>query len=263
MREYYRRHHGTSDTGGEVNEHNRGYEAGEGIKEASQAASEPAKMTEEEFIAQGGLDDAVVKWVEEHGVSESVLQEFQKEENDMVKRTFDNETFNVDGIVFVETESGQEFGIAKDEEKADEMATEMVKNDLETEPSLFNQDWLEGFFDTDQFLDEVDSDVDNMDFEDVKEDPESFGLSQKDVDEETDAFTEAWEKHHEEHMEEIRGDPIGYLKDLGIDDKIIDYIDIDEAAEDAIGVDGPGHFLSSYDGNIRDLPSGAVYWRIN
>lgn len=38
VREYYRRHHGTSDTGGEVSEHNRGYEAGEGLKSASKQA---------------------------------------------------------------------------------------------------------------------------------------------------------------------------------------------------------------------------------
>ena len=39
VREYYRKKHGTADFGGEVSEHNRGYEAGSGIKTASVAAS--------------------------------------------------------------------------------------------------------------------------------------------------------------------------------------------------------------------------------
>lgn len=38
VREYYRRKHGLSEHGGEVSEHNRGYEAGKGIQSASKTA---------------------------------------------------------------------------------------------------------------------------------------------------------------------------------------------------------------------------------
>ena len=40
-------------------------------------------------------------------------------------------------------------------------------------------------------------------------------------------------------------------------------IDIDRAARDAVDTDGPGHFLSSYDGETYELPGGGVYWRVN
>ena len=39
--------------------------------------------------------------------------------------------------------------------------------------------------------------------------------------------------------------------------------DIDAAAEEAVSVDGAGHFLSSYDGSTSETKSGLVYWRTN
>jgi hypothetical protein len=37
-------------------------------------------------------------------------------------------------------------------------------------------------------------------------------------------------------------------------------INVEEAAEDAIRQDGWQNYVSSYDGNSYDLPSGAVYF---
>lgn len=64
-------------------------------------------------------------------------------------------------------------------------------------------------------------------------------------------------------------DPISYLSDIYGDEdavkKAIEIAGIDEkaAAEEAVRVDGVGHFLSGYDGNIHDGPGGIVYWRTN
>jgi len=40
-------------------------------------------------------------------------------------------------------------------------------------------------------------------------------------------------------------------------------INTEEAAEDAVATDGVAHFLSTYDGNEVELPSGAVAYRTN
>ena len=62
---------------------------------------------------------------------------------------------------------------------------------------------------------------------------------------------------------------MGYLRDVFGDQDAakqairIAGIDTDAAAEDAIAADGAGHFLSSYDGEVHDLPHGGQYWRHN
>lgn len=72
-----------------------------------------------------------------------------------------------------------------------------------------------------------------------------------------------------EKAEEILKDPVDYLADIyGKDGALkeairIAGIDEQEAAEDAVSADGIGHFLAGYDGDLRDLSSGGVYWRHN
>lgn len=64
-------------------------------------------------------------------------------------------------------------------------------------------------------------------------------------------------------------DPMEYLEDIyGREDAVkqaitIAGIDTAAAAEEAVNVDGPGHFLSSYDGSTHETKSGLVYWRHN
>jgi hypothetical protein len=64
-------------------------------------------------------------------------------------------------------------------------------------------------------------------------------------------------------------DPMEYLEDIyGKEDAVkqaikIAGIDIDAAAEEAVNVDGPAHFLSSYDGSSYNTKNGLVYWRRN
>jgi hypothetical protein len=69
--------------------------------------------------------------------------------------------------------------------------------------------------------------------------------------------------------EEQLKNPLDYLEEIyGREDAVkkaieIAGIDEDAAAEEAVRVDGAGHFLSSYDGNVNDGPDGLVYWRHN
>lgn len=64
-------------------------------------------------------------------------------------------------------------------------------------------------------------------------------------------------------------DPLAYLEDLyGAEDAIkraieIGGIDEEAAAEEAVDVDGAGHFLSTYDSSVHDGPGDLVYWRSN
>jgi hypothetical protein len=64
-------------------------------------------------------------------------------------------------------------------------------------------------------------------------------------------------------------DPMEYLEGIyGKEDAVkraieIAGIDVDAAAEEAVSVDGPAHFLSSYDGNSYTTDGGLVYWRVN
>lgn len=298
MREYYRRKHGLADFGGEVSEHNRGFEAAEGIKEASQAA------------VGNPVSPEIAKVAQDHNIPLSVLEEFIEKEGE-ITRTFDNENFGAD-VMFVQADSKQEFGIAKDEDAAIEMAESQVRDDLEEMPENFNQDWLQGFVyvsDTDKRLmasEAADNELTNLDDEDIldragddfearwnelqdlKESAEeaqkqtedttyASELGQKIVDFESkqaEIVEEAKEKLHDEIYNEwyngLDEDPVHFLSDEqgyfsreeALKQSYIQ-IDVDEAAKDAVSTDGAGHFLSSYDGEIRDLPSGAVYWRIN
>jgi len=64
-------------------------------------------------------------------------------------------------------------------------------------------------------------------------------------------------------------DPMEYLENIyGKEDAAkqaikIAGIDVKAAAEEAVGADGAGHFLSSYDGNLNDTQNGLTYWRHN
>ena len=162
----------------------------------------------------------------------------------------------------IESDEG-EWMIATSEDVAERMALDQVREDLRDEPSLFNRDFIESHFDTEQFINDIESDIYDMVWEEVKDDPESFGISEEDAEEENNRFENAVEDETKRRLDDIKYDPIDYLSGLGMEDKIYDYIDIDEAAEDAIAMDGWQHFLATYDGNSYELSNGYVFWRIN
>jgi len=97
-------------------------------------------------------------------------------------------------------------------------------------------------------LEELDSDVeievtqDRIDeLEERKEDIE--------MDDDNYEYTEeAKDEYVERRMDEVRNDPVGFLRDFGMEESIKDFIDEDEFIEGVIESDGRGHTLSSYDG---------------
>lgn len=91
---------------------------------------------------------------------------------------------------------------------------------------------------------------------------------EKEKDELLEAAKEAIaEEMYDDHYERL-SDPLEYFSEYGWEakdllERNIVSIDIDEAAEAAVSEDGVAHFISTYDGNEVDLPSGAVAFRTN
>ena len=97
-------------------------------------------------------------------------------------------------------------------------------------------------------LEELDSDVeievtqDRIDEleerkEDIKMDDDNYEYTQ-----------DAKDEYVERRMDEVRYDPVGFLRDFGMEESIKDFIDEDEFIDGVVESDGRGHTLSSYDG---------------
>jgi len=230
----------------------------------------------EELDTELGDDDLVT----------AVIEIFKEENVDLddygIKVELEsNNLARIDGI------SGDYYYVAKTEEDAEAIALAQVKQDLESEPEIFNQDWLESYIDTDNLRDQLMSDME----EDVRNNPDSYGWDptedaegneivrynaegEEDDEGEFDSEGQPFEEQTEPSDEWVEAkaaerlkDPVEYLADIyGKQDAVkeamrIAGLNIDEAASDAVAADGWQHFLCRYDGNSYDLPSGGVYWR--
>ena len=183
----------------------------------------------------------------------------------------------------------QDFTIYASEDVAHEAAVRRVLSDLENEPELFTRTWLEGYINAERIRDslmsdEQDSIRDSYDHQYRDNEAKRDKLDEEgriehdhfwDEDENEIEITselereldQAWDDFIEAEATARLEDPIQYLKDMmGDEDGLKQAIDIGginmtEAATAAVNEDGVGHFLSSYDGHLNDLPSGAVYVR--
>jgi len=184
--------------------------------------------------------------------------------------------------------NGQEFLIFKSEEVAEEYALEIVRNDLESEPELFAQDWLRGFVDEAKLrnaigdpYEEWEDDVRNLYYEDlldkmveegyVQNDDTVFFKKNTDKRIENPVRVKALNKYMEDYIEKEKPtwEPWQWLEDLyGKDEaqkQAIEMagIDVDKAAKDAVATDGWPHFVARYDGNSHPLENDAIYCRTN
>jgi hypothetical protein len=186
----------------------------------------------------------------------------------------------------------QSYYLFDDEDTAEKFAKDRVLTDLDENPEMFVQDWLEGHIDKYHLRDQLESDVSNsnydyyndiasesdreyqnrqiaelvdagyLDDEDVR-DKDGELLDEDKIEGVDKAIEEAVEKKTEEELE----DPLEYLENIyGKADAMKEAIKIagineDEAADDAISQDGWQHFVASYDGNSIDLPNGKVLVR--
>lgn len=181
-----------------------------------------------------------------------------------------------------------EYVVAPSDDEATAFAEALVRQQLEDEPDNFTQSWLEGYINIDRLRDSLHSDVEEM----VRESPESYGWKpgedsdgnelvrynaegEEDEEGEYDSDGDKIDEDEESgpsdewvenQVERQLKDPMEYLRDIYGDETMkhamqIAGINIPEAASDAVAADGAGHFLSSYDGNLHDLPNGGVWYR--
>jgi len=166
----------------------------------------------------------------------------------------------------------KEYVVAPTYDAAEEFATAMVRQQLRDEPDLFTPSWLEGYIDKEALEAQLRPDVEEM----IRESPDSYGWEPGKIRDEDDeeegaqlslpAEDEPSDEWITDKADEVLSDPIEYLREIYGDETMkrameIAGIDIEEAASDSVAAEGMGHFLSSYDGDTHDLPSGGVWWR--
>lgn len=226
-------------------------------------------------------------------IDDETFQQFLKElgyESDDVSDVTEDES----GVLRVEVGS-EEWYVFDDDDRAEQFALERVSDDLENEPELFSQDWLQGYmtiYDTDRRIiadEESDARLDGMDEDDILEDADykdEYDELQEKIDElrdekEVDKLEEEQEnlissakdkvkdKYYDEIYDSLK-DPVAYFVDeQGIysrEDLLKQpfiSIDIDEAAKDAVNTDGWQHFVATYDGNSTELDNEKVIVRLN
>lgn len=193
-----------------------------------------------------------------------------------------------EGTVYTISVGRKEYAVAENEDAAHELAIAMVTQDLEEEPEIFNQSFIESHIDTKKLARELRSDVhsERYDYyEDLAEsDPEEFWdeaerhdmeVPEAEVDEDgnegdlPEPKSADVDKLADLATDELLKDPMEYLEDIyGKEDSLkqaieIAGVDIEAAAKEAVAADGEGHFLSSYDGETHETKNGLVYWRTN
>lgn len=181
-----------------------------------------------------------------------------------------------------------EFLFFKDEDEAETYALQIVRNDLETEPEIFTQDWLRGFVDEDRLrnaigdpYEEWENDVRNLDYEDlldkmveesyVEDDDPVFFKKNGDKRIENPVRVKALNKYMEDYIEREKPswEPWDWLEEIYGKEEAQKWavenvgIDVDAAAKDAVATDGWPHFVARYDGHSHTLENGAVYCRTN
>jgi predicted transcriptional regulator len=219
------------------------------------------------------------------GWNENALEELQEfEGDDEIQITTHS------GNLFYASNDNAEYIVFKSYDDAYDYAYQMVNQDLVDNPEYFNQNWLSNFVDIDgakYYLTEVYDEWNYSYANDIKMESDSK-YSNRLISEMVDAGLMDDEDAESEDAEStaisLMDDFVEYLTNSQIDEGRggLDYyennfgqeqtmqmiiennlIDIDEATEGAISEDGVAHFISSYDGNEIELPSGYYAYRTN
>jgi hypothetical protein len=167
--------------------------------------------------------------------------------------------------IYIARIGNEEYEIIESEDKAEQIAIEQVEEDLELEPELFDQNWLMNFVDVEEYIRDIRYDIEEW----VEESPESYTTfidNEEPKGEEGEYSEEQKERMVEGYLEDIKSDIFEFLKCLGYTGKelmkhLLPYINIDDAAEEAIATDGWQHFLATYDEISKETESGFVFYR--
>lgn len=224
------------------------------------------------------------KLVMKYDITTSDLKEIEEKNDSKVESVED--WYDEKDFILITLEDGTTYVIAPSDDKAEELALERVKEDLENEPQLFSPDWLVNQIDKDKAKDFFENVYDEWnrsyvdDIEDESDNEYPNRLRQEMV--ERDLITEKEAKDENFDIENKKDDFVDEMTKDQLDeglggyshykgsfgkeeaDKLVldnNLIDIDDASQDAIDTDGWQHFLSRYDGDSTDLNSGKVMWK--
>ena len=178
-------------------------------------------------------------------VKKSIL--IGRDENDMAVEL----TLDVDRDNFSLT--GTEWDVADTytEKEGEERARERIRDDLENEPYVFSPDFIADHVDMDNLQSQLESDVYDMNMERVNEEDDDLPDDEK----LTDAQMES--KAQEMTDDDLR-DPMEYLPGIYGKGEVnaeairIGGINIDEAIDDAIAIDGWEHYM----GDVTHIGKG-------
>jgi len=213
---------------------------------------------------------------------QSALYQLQAEEdNDNLQISFvKNNEFTC------QDDDANEYRVFKNEDIAEEMAVEEVREDIEYQPENFSRDFLMDFVDVDDFL-VLDIENANYDYvkdiEDESNDKYANRLIAELVDNGLISENEALTTDPTELSDEFSQDYINLLTSEQIsDDNGVEYfidnfgedeffkividnnlIDFENASQDAVNMDGIAHFLARYDGETIYLDNNVVAYRTN
>jgi hypothetical protein len=228
---------------------------------------------------------ADIDFEDEDAVLEEMARELDIDPDDIsIKSNRGLESFRTGTVYEITIRGGghKEWAVVENNDQAEELATAIVKQDLEQEPEIFNKDFIQQHINMDRLRRDLHSDVLDMRIEDLthtaKRRPDDFwddyeraGFEAPEEDEEgerPEPTQEEIEELAESQADSELEDPMRYLEDIYGDDAAAKAIeiagfDINAAAEEAVSTGGAGHFLSGYDGNIEETKNGLVYWRVN
>jgi len=109
------------------------------------------------------------------------------------------------------------------------------------------------------------------DTEDTTEEEELRGLIEEleetieEIEEDDDYYEyteEAKENYVESRVQEVKDDPLNWLRDFGMEEQLENFIDKDGFIEDVISSDGRGQTISSYDGEEGEVVYNNEYYYI-
>ena len=188
---------------------------------------------------------------------------------------------------FIASDGDVEYRVFITEGDAEQIAVEEVRDDLQESPENFKQDWLMNYIDGRDFFEEQLNDMNLSYVEDIESESDKkyanrliAEMVENGILDEDDAQS----GNAEELAEYYKDDYIALLTEGQLDEgmdglqyfidnfgenetfgMIVDnnLIDLDEASQDAVNVDGIAHFLSSYDGETLYLSNDCVAYRTN
>lgn len=238
--------------------------AGQDVAFQRNGRSGKMRKSKADFESKKTLNELVSYFAKKEGVAKEDLREFREE----LLESINPGRYGDWGDSISLTADGNEYNLILDTDEAERIAIEMTKQNMEEDPEMFG-DFLSGYLTitpTDKRIiaqEEADRTFEDMSDRDIRDDYERQfgGAEDKDVDEMREELVE----DHAETVEQELSDPVNYFVNVqGIYDleSLMQQpwirVDTDEAARDAVRADGFEHFLSTYDGNYDETPSGIV-----